>query len=79
VLAYLTKCFVILLALWFARYMHLIPWNDLINLCLIVVIPLLIAAGAWQASKRTTLRNIFNGVQSRRGLQRSASEAQDRR
>jgi hypothetical protein len=50
--AYLAKCFLILLGLWFARWTHMIPWSDMINIAVTVVVPMLIAAGAWRASKR---------------------------
>ena len=51
-LAYLIKCFVVLLGLWLARHFHLIPWNDIVNLVIIVGVPLLIAAGAWFGGRR---------------------------
>ena len=50
--AYLIKCFLILLSLWFARSLHLIPWDNTINLVLIVIVPMLIAAGAWRSGWR---------------------------
>jgi hypothetical protein len=51
--AYLLKCFGILFGLWLARFLHLMPWSDLINLLAIVIVPMLIAAGAWLAGSRS--------------------------
>lgn len=73
-LAFLTKCFVILLGLWIARYFHLIPWSDLMNIGTGILAPLFIAALAWRSGRLATLRKIVSGVQDRA----AASEAQDR-
>lgn len=51
--AYLARCFVILLGLWFARYFRFIPPTDLVTLLVIVVVPMLIAIGAWRAGRRS--------------------------
>lgn len=52
-LAYLFRCALILLSLWFARYLHWIPWSDLFNLVIVVVVPLLLVARAWRAAIRS--------------------------
>ena len=41
-LAYLIRCFLILLGIWLTKYFHLVPWSDLINLMVIVVVPLVL-------------------------------------
>lgn len=76
--AYLIRCFVVLIGLWAARHFHWIPWNDLINLCLIVIVPMLIAAGAWRTSKQTTLRYLANGLGVDLDSRQSGRADQDR-
>jgi Co/Zn/Cd efflux system component len=51
-IAYLIKCALVLIALFLARFFQWLPWSDLVNIGVTIVVPLLIAAGAWQTSKR---------------------------
>jgi len=69
-LAYLVKCAVILFGLWLARYFHLVPWSDLLNVGITIIVPIaLIAVGMRSAARHGEER----GVTDYRRLRRAAA------